>query len=100
MVFKVFHKLFTTIINFLSASLKFLTNFENAYPPQNFFSVTGQCSLVPTSHWLQGKRARIVTCGFRYDLTESQAASVRIFCVKIAALVFRAGYWKDFQNCK
>jgi hypothetical protein len=51
-------------------------------------SVIGRCSLVPTSHWLQKKCARI-------DL--SQAASgmilqnhrwlhVNIFCVKIAAL--------------
>jgi hypothetical protein len=34
-----------------------LTNFENAYcnPPQNSLL----CDLVPTSHWLQGKYARI-----------------------------------------
>ncbi len=54
------------------------------------FSMTGQCSLVPTSHCLQGKRARV---------NLSQAASgmilqnhrwlpVSIFSVKIAALGF------------
>ncbi len=49
-----------TIVHFLVAFLKLLTNFENAYwnPPQNSFSVIGQCSLVPTSHWMQGKCAR------------------------------------------
>jgi hypothetical protein len=53
------------------------------------FSVIGRCSLVPTSHWLQGKCARI---------NLSQAASrmilqnhrrrqpVSVFIVKIAAL--------------
>jgi hypothetical protein len=51
------------------------------------FSVIGRCSLVPTSHWLQGKYARIiVTGGYRYDFTESQAASCKHFSVKIAAL--------------
>jgi hypothetical protein len=38
MVFKIFPKLFTTLYNnFLIASLKLITNFENTYsnPPQN-----------------------------------------------------------------
>jgi hypothetical protein len=52
-----------TIINFLFASLKFLTNFENAYwnPPQNSFSL---------NRWMQGKCARIIL---------SQAASGLIY---------------------
>jgi hypothetical protein len=43
------------------------------------FSVIGRCSIVPTSHWLQGKYARI-TCHRRLP--------VSIFSVKIAALEF------------
>jgi hypothetical protein len=64
------------------------------------FSVIDRCSLVPTSHWLQRKRARIHL---------SQAASgmffknhrrlpVSIFSVKIAALGFLKRYWKDFRK--
>jgi hypothetical protein len=62
------------------------------------FSVIGRCSLVPTSHWLQGKCARI---------NLSQAATGMIFTESQAAFsvskpprrfrVFDAGYWKDFQ---
>ncbi len=52
-----------TVINFLFASLKLLTNFENAFWTETLlripFSVICQCSLVPTSHWLQWKCARI-----------------------------------------
>jgi hypothetical protein len=39
------------------------------------FSVIGRCSLVPTSHWLQGKCARInlsQAATGRYDFTESR----------------------------
>ncbi len=59
------------------------------------FSVIGRCSLVSTSHWQQGKRARmnlsVVTGGFQYDF-------YRITGGKTAALrVFAAGYWTDFQ---
>ncbi len=51
------------------------------------FSVTGQCSLVPTSHWLQGNCAKInfVTGGFPFYFTESQTTSCMFFSVKIAA---------------
>ncbi len=70
-------------------------------PPNFFFSVIGRCSLVPTSHWLQGKCAKI---------SMSQAASgmilqnprrlpVSIFSVKIAALgCVKRGYWKEFSK--
>jgi hypothetical protein len=48
-----------TLINLFFASLKLLTNFENASKPSSKFpSLIGQCSLVPTSHWLQVKCAR------------------------------------------
>jgi hypothetical protein len=57
-------KLFATlqIINFFFASLKLLTNFEKMLPEtllKFLSSVIGRCSLVPTYHWLQGKRTRI-----------------------------------------
>jgi hypothetical protein len=51
-----------TIINFLFASLKLLTNFENAYwnTPQNSLLYDwSRFSKVPTSHRLQGKCAKI-----------------------------------------
>ncbi len=73
-----------TLINFLFDSLNLLTNFENAY--WNLLRI--RCSLVSTSHWLQGKCTR---------LNLSQAASgissknhrrlpVNIFSLKTAAL--------------
>jgi hypothetical protein len=40
------------------------------------------------------KNLLLVTGGFRYDFTESQAASCQIRRFR----VFEAGYWKDFQN--
>jgi hypothetical protein len=52
------------------------------------FSVIGRCSQVPTSHWLQGKCARI-------NLSEAASGTilqnhrwlpVSVFSVKIAAL--------------
>jgi hypothetical protein len=52
-----------------------------------FYVIVGQCSLVPTSHSLLGKCARMrKKCGFQYDFTESQRLSVSIFGVKIIAL--------------
>jgi hypothetical protein len=59
------------------------------------FSVIGRCSLVPTSHWLQGKFASInlsqaASCMILQNL---RRLHVSIFNVKIAAC-----YWKDFQN--
>ncbi len=74
------------LLTFYLLLLNYLgTKFENAY--WNLlgilFSVIGRCSLVPTSYWLQGKCAEL-TChrligGFRYDCTESQAASCNQF---------------------
>ncbi len=55
--------------------LKMLTETPFKIP----FSVIGRCSLVPTSHWLQGKCARI-------NLSQNQKRlPVCIFSVKIAA---------------
>jgi hypothetical protein len=59
------------------------------------FSVSGQCSLVPTSYWLQGKCAGIYL---------SQAVSNMILqnhrrhfqCQNRRFRIFEAGYWKDF----
>jgi hypothetical protein len=51
-----------TIINFLFASLKLLTNFENAISETLLripFSVIGRYSSMSASHWLQDKCARI-----------------------------------------
>jgi hypothetical protein len=43
-------------------------------------------------HWL-------VRGGFRYDCTESQAAScIHFQCQNRRFRVFEAGYWKNFQN--
>jgi hypothetical protein len=65
------------------------------------FSVIGGRSLVPTSHWLQGKCARInwSQAASGKILQNSQAASCSISS-EISALgsVFEAGYWKDIQN--
>jgi hypothetical protein len=62
------------------------------------FSVIGRCTLVPTSHWLQ-ENAQKLTCGFRYDFTESQAASCKHFqCKNHRFRFFEAGFWKEFEN--
>ncbi len=85
-----------TIVNFLFASLKLLTNFE--YLIKNLlrilFSVIGRCSLVLASHWLQGIAQELIyhrrlpvwfyriTGGFQ--------------CQNHHFRVFEVGYWKDF----
>jgi hypothetical protein len=58
------------------------------------FSMIGLCSQVLTSHWLQGKLARInlaqaASCTI---LQNHRTLHVSIFSVKFA------GYWKNFQN--
>jgi hypothetical protein len=52
------------------------------------FSVIGRRSLAPTSHWLQGKCARInlSPAAFGIILQNHRRLSVSIFSVKIAAL--------------
>ncbi len=50
-----------TIINFLFVSSKLLTHFEYWNPPQNSLLCDWSMFPVPTSHWLQGKCARL-TC--------------------------------------
>jgi len=64
------------------------------------FSVIGRCSLVPTSHWLQGKGGKInLSLAASFSFTESQAASCKHFqCQNRRFRFFEAGYWKDFQN--
>jgi hypothetical protein len=54
------------------------------------FSVTGRCSLVPTSHRVQGKYARInlSQAAFGIVLQNHRRLPVSIFIVKIAALGF------------
>jgi hypothetical protein len=62
-----------------------------------FFFVIDRCSMVPTSHWLQGKCARINLS--QYYFAESQAASCTHFLYQNCRFrVFEAVYWKDFQN--
>jgi hypothetical protein len=52
------------------------------------FYVTGRCSLLPTSHWLQGKCARInlSQAAFGMILQNHRQLPVCIFSVKSAAL--------------
>jgi hypothetical protein len=49
------------------------------------FSVIGRCSVVPASHWLQGKRARInlSQAASGVILQNHRRLPVSIFCVKI-----------------
>jgi len=62
MAFKVFQRLFTTLYSYylLFASLKlYLLILQMLLNSLRIpFSVIGQCSLVTTSHWLQGKYTR------------------------------------------
>jgi hypothetical protein len=83
---KVFQKLFTTLYNYKLFALLRIS-----------FSVIGRCSLVPTSHWLQGKCARI-------DLSPVALGIILpAFCKHFqlqnrSFRVFEAGCRKDFQN--
>jgi hypothetical protein len=56
--------------------------------PQNSLIGIGQCSLVPTSHWLQGKCVRIYLskAASGMNLQNQRRLPVCIFCVKITAL--------------
>jgi hypothetical protein len=103
--FQGLQKLFTSLYNYylldcflkLFTNLKILTETLLIIP----FSVIGRCSPVSTSHWLQGKCARIIM---------SQAASGMILqnyrrhpvsffsCQNRRFRVSEAGYLKDFQN--
>ena len=88
--FKVFQKLFTTLykyslfICFFEITLKMLTETLLRIP----FSVIGRCSLVPASHWLQGKCARInlSQAAFGMILKNNRRFPATIFSVKIATL--------------
>ncbi len=87
MVFELIQKipLPYTIISLLFASLKLLTNFENSYwnPPQN--SLLCDWSMLSSTDLslalAAGKMCKNqpVPCGYRYDFTESQAASFKHF---------------------
>jgi hypothetical protein len=65
---------------------------------QNSLFCDGQCSLVPTSHWLQGKCAGInlTPAAFGIILQNHMQLPVSVFSFNIAHL--KAGSWKDFQN--
>jgi hypothetical protein len=59
------------------------------------FSVIGRCSLVPTSHWLQGKCARnnlLQAATGRYDFTES-----RITGGVLKAFLCQNRHFMDFE---
>jgi hypothetical protein len=65
------------------------------------FFVIGRCSLVPTSHWLQGKWARsnLSPAAFGFILQNLWPLPVSIFQYQNRRFrVFEASYWKDFQN--
>ncbi len=90
MVFKVFQQILLpfTIINFVFASLKLLTNFENAYwnPSQNSLLLAD----VLSADLLLAAGKKCV----RVNL--SQAASCKHFqCQNRRFRVFEAGYLKD-----
>ncbi len=83
-----------TIINFLFSFLKLLLILKML--PEALLkiplSVIGQCSLVPTSHWLQGKCVRIYLSkaasgkASGMNLQNQRRLPVCIFSVKITAL--------------
>ncbi len=77
-----------TMINFICASLRLLTNYETETLLRIFFSLIGRCSLVPTSHWLQEKCTRIhlSLAAFGMILHNHRRLPVSIFSVKIGAL--------------
>jgi hypothetical protein len=70
--------------------------------PSEFPSVIGRCSLVPTSHWLQRKCARInlslAAFGIILQNQRRLPASFFIHCQYRRFRLLKAGYWKDFQN--
>jgi hypothetical protein len=84
MVFKVFQKLFTTLFKYKLFALLRIS-----------FSVIVRCSLVPTSHWLHGKCARI-------NLSPAALGVILpAFCKHFqfqnsSFWVFEAGCWKNF----
>jgi hypothetical protein len=62
------------------------------------FSVIGRCSLGPTSHWLQGKCARIILfpAAFGIILQNHRGLPVSIFSFKITALGLWSGILEGF----
>ncbi len=93
---KAFHYLIQLFAFLNSLILKMLTETLLKNP----LSVIGRCSLVPTTHWLQGKCARINFSQAASGIfTESQAAFCKHFqCQNRHFRVFEVGYWKDFLN--
>jgi hypothetical protein len=83
-----------TIINFLFASLNLLTNLIfkmiTATLLRISFSVISRCTLVLTSHWLQGKCARIILspAAFGIILQNYRRLPVSIYSVKIKKYIF------------
>ncbi len=66
------------------------------------FSVIGRCSLVPNSHWLQGKCAKINLSQAASGLTLQNhwRLPVSIFSVKMAGSGSEVGYFKNFKISK
>jgi hypothetical protein len=64
------------------------------------FSVIGQCSLVPSSHWLQGTFARIniSQAAFGIVFQNHRRLPVNIFCVKITAVGSLSGLLGGFSK--
>jgi hypothetical protein len=95
MVFKVFQKLFTTLYNYLLFILLLWNNLL-------ILKMLSEPLLrISSHHWLQEKSRELtcVTGGIREYLKVAQAASCKHFqCLNRRFRVFKAGYWKDFQN--
>ncbi len=98
-----------TIINFLFFSLQWITSYlltETLFKIS--FSVIGRVSVVPTSHWLQGKCARTNLSQANFGMILGNYRRLLfLFKVKIAAVgslrrvtgrIFKIS--KQFQRCQ
>ncbi len=88
MVLKVFDKPSTALYNFLFASLKLLTNFENAYWTllRIPFSVIGRCSPWSADPSLAAEKINLLQTASGMILQNHRRLPVSIFSFKIAAL--------------
>jgi hypothetical protein len=95
MVFKVFQKFFTTLYSITYYFRKCLLKPFSVIGTYRYWYMFSGTDLSLAAGKM--RRNLLVTGGFRYDFTESQAA----FCMHFQnhrLRVFEAGYWKDFQN--
>ncbi len=99
MVFKVFQKLLTfTIINYLFLLLVYLLILKMRTETLllSDWSMFSSADLSLAAGKI--RKNSFVTVGFRYDFTESQAASCMYFQSQNRQFrVFDAGYWNDFH---